>query len=111
MVMSGQHAFALTLPIQPSEEHRNRARVQTKAVAGTFDQPQFGRAVGLGQLSCVDSGDAVVVIAVHDQKRSRGQPPSSVDRAEASELTSPLVERRRKAWCADGANVTGVLQE
>src|SRR4051794_14554721 len=80
-------------------------------MAGAFDQPQLGSAVGLRQLACVNGGNTVIVVAVHDEKRSRCQPPGGIDGSEASELASPLVERRRKARCANRADVASVLQE
>src|SRR3954452_24717400 len=80
-------------------------------MAGAFDQPQFGGAVGLRQLACVNSRHAVIVVAVHDEKWSRCQPPGGIHRTEASELTSPLIERRREARCANRTDVASVLQE
>ncbi len=104
-------ALALTLPVEPTQQHRDRPRVESQAMPGTGDQAQLGRAVGLGQLPSVDGRHAVVVVAVHHQQRPRRQPPSCVDRAEATELPGPLVERRREARRADRADVAGVLEE
>src|SRR3954468_7721489 len=80
-------------------------------MAGAFDQPQFGGAVRLRQLACVNGRHAVIVVTVHHEKWSRRQPPGSIDGTEPSELASPLIERRRKARCANRADVASMLQE
>jgi hypothetical protein len=105
-----QSALSRWRSSQPSST-ATRTRVVAQAVAGAVDQAQLSRPVALGQLAGIRGRHALVVVAVHHQQRARGEPAGRVDRAEAAELATPLVEVLREAGRADGTDLAGVFEE
>ena len=104
-------ALTLTLAVEPTEQHRYGARIESQPMACPRNQSEFGRSVSLGQLPGIDRRHAVVVVAVHHQKGPRRQPAGGVNRAETTQLPSPLIERRRNARCADSADFAGMFEK
>jgi hypothetical protein len=80
------------LAVEPAEQHGDGSRIVTQAMACTGDQPKLGRTMCLRQLTSVDRGNAVVVVAVHHEQRTRRKTSRRVDGSETTQLAGPLVE-------------------
>ena len=82
--------LALTLAVEPTEQHCDGAWIETEPMAGAGNQSEFGCPMSLGQLPGIDRGHTVVVVAVHHQEWPRRKPAGCVDGAEAAQLPGPL---------------------
>jgi hypothetical protein len=75
---------AEALTIQPTEQHRHRARIVSQTMSRPIDHSHLGGPMGFGQLSRVTGGHALVVVAMQQQKWTGREPLSRRNRPETT---------------------------
>ena len=89
----------VALAVEPAEQHGDGPRVVAEAVTGPLQQAQLGRPWASAKQSGVDDRHVGVVLTVHTSSGRGRQPARGVERAEATQLAGPRLERGREAGC------------